>query len=157
MTKLIVGIEAHFEFTPLLAMDDDHGMIPLVEKKIVRLIENAVDFNYSLSAVMFNRSDEFDSVMFEFPMSTLKKGGLVNIRIDPKNGMVFLEIKGELSTKPLRSGVALKIESYGSAADLRLESFFYKGGEWSGFKAPLLDINAEDSNSWPKLTDWRFK
>lgn len=106
---------------------------------------------------MFNRSDQYESVMFEFPLSSLKKGGVLGMQIDSGKGRINLEVNGELSTKSLRVGVSQRIESYGDDADLRLESFFYKGGEWSGFKAPLLDLNSDDSKLWPKLSDWKIK
>ena len=157
MSKLIIGIEGVFEFGPFIAKDNEKGMIPLTKQNIDKLIVNAVNSDYSLSAVMFNRKDEYEAVMFEFPVSTLKKGGMLSVEINSDKGRVNLEVKGELSTKPLRAGVAQRIESYGDGADFRLESFFYKGGEWSGFKAPLLDLNSEDSKSWPKLTDWIIK
>ena len=154
MAKLTINIQGIFEFTPFIAKDDERGMVPLKQQQIDKLIANAVNADYSLSAIMFNRKDEYEAVMFEFPVATLKKGGVFSMKIDSENGRVNLEVKGGLSTKPLRAGVSQRIESYGEGADLRLESFFYKGGEWSGFKAPLLGLNSEDSKSWPKLADW---
>jgi hypothetical protein len=157
VAKLTISIQGIFEFTPFIAKDAERGMVPLKPQQIDKLIANAVNTDYSLSAIMFNRKDEYEAVMFEFPAATLKKGGVFSMKIDSENGRVNLEVKGELSTKPLRAGVSQRIESYGEGADLRLESFFYKGGEWSGFKAPLLDLNSEDSKSWPKLADWTIK
>jgi hypothetical protein len=157
MAKLTINIKGIFEFSPLIAKDDEKGMVSLNKQQIDKLIADAVNADYSLSAIMFNRKDEYEAVMFEFPVATLKKGGVFSMKIDSKSGRVNLEVKGELSSKPLRAGVSQRIESYGEGADLRLESFFYKGGEWSGFKAPLLDLNSEDSKSWPKLTDWIIK
>lgn len=157
MAKLTINIQGVFEFTPFIAKDDEKGMVPLKQQQIDKLIANAVDADYSLSAIMFNRKDEYEAVMFEFPVTTLKKDGVFSMKIDSESGRVNLEVKGELSTKPFRAGVSQRIEAYGEGADLRLESFFYKGGEWSGFKAPLLDLNSEDSKSWPKLADWTIK
>lgn len=157
MSKLIISVKGIYEFCPLIAKVDGKGMISLNKSEIDKLIANAVNSDYSLSAIMFNRSDQYESVMFEFPLSSLKKGGVLGMQIDSGKGRINLEVNGELSTKSLRVGVSQRIESYGDDADLRLESFFYKGGEWSGFKAPLLDLNSDDSKLWPKLSDWKIK
>jgi hypothetical protein len=156
MSKLTISIVGIFEFSPLIAKDDKKGMVSLNKQQIDKLIADAVNADYSLSAIMFNRKDEYEAVMFEFPFSTLKKGGVLYMKINSDKGKIHLEVDGEFASKPLRAGVTQRIESYGGGADLRLESLFYKGGEWSGFKAPLLGFNSEDSQSWPKLADWKI-
>lgn len=96
-------------------------------------------------------------VGFEMTKIGLKKGGTFEFSIDEKKGVVTVCVKGEIASSPLRAGVAPFIQKMGKKADLRLQAFNYKGGEWSGFTAPIHAQAEEDYKNCYQIKTWSLK
>ena len=96
-------------------------------------------------------------VGFEMTKIGLQKGGTFEFSIDEKKGVVTVCVKGEIASSPLRAGVAPFIQKMGKKADLRLQAFNYKGGEWSGFTAPIHAQAEEDYKNWYQIKTWSLK
>ena len=96
-------------------------------------------------------------VGFEMTKIGFKKGGTFEFSIDEKKGVVTVCVKGEIASSPLRAGVAPFIQKMGKKADLRLQAFNYKGGEWSGFTAPIHAQAEEDYKNWYQIKTWSLK
>ena len=157
MPKLVIQIDHKFIAGPMLALNEKSQTKPLSAKKLKAMISGAEPGDFSLSISFLDLEMGSPCVVFEMTKIGLKKGGTFEFSIDEKKGVVTVCVKGEIASSPLRAGVAPFIQKMGKKADLRLVAFNYKGGEWSGFTAPIHAQAEEDYKNWYQIKTWSLK
>lgn len=125
--------------------------------ELKKFLKSATEDDFGLCVTFLHPEDGTPSINFDLSHASLKKGGVFKWTLDEVTERVVVVVRGELATGPLRSGVAPTIASKYAGAKLRLDSFIFKGGEWSGFRAPLLGQTEENCHSWYVVDDWRVK
>lgn len=158
MPKLIIEIDHEFSAGPMLAHDEKSSQTKaLSSKKLKDLLANATQGEFSLSVAFLDPEEGWADVGFEMKKSGLKKGGIFNFDIDEKSGSAKVIVRGIVESAAMRQGVDKYIRAYGKKADLRLMAFNYKGGEWSGFTAPVHGQKEDDFKNWFQITRWSIK
>jgi hypothetical protein len=158
MPKLVIEIDHEFQAGPAVALDGKSGLSKALNaKKLKELLADADPADFSLCVAVIDPKEGYPVVDFEMTKGGLKKGGTFEFAIDEKTGICKVHAKGEIASAALRAGVAPSIQKMGKKADLRLQAFNYKGGEWSGFKAPIQGQDEEDWKTWYQIKAWTLK
>lgn len=158
MPKLVIEIDHEFQAGPPTALDGKTGRSKtLSAKKLKELLAEADPADFSLCVAFIDSAEGYPVVDFEMTKGGLKKGGTFEFTINEKSGVVKVQAKGEIASPPLRAGVAPSIQKMGKKADLRLQAFNYKGGEWSGFKAAIQGQDEDDWKTWYPIKTWNVK
>ena len=158
MPKLAINVDLKFDAGPMSSHDKKSSIVKVLSTaKLSKMITDADVNDFSLSVAFLDPEHWYPIVGFEMNKKLLKKGGIFDFLIDEKTSKATVTVKGTLLSAPMRSGVAPYIQKMGKNADLRLVAFNYKGGEWSGFTAPISGQKEKDYKSWIEIKDWQIK
>ena len=158
MPKLVIDIDVQFEAGPLMAFDKkSRDTKVLSPRQVKELLAGMGTADFSLNIVLLDPEEGWPSVGFDLEQGNLKKGGQFEVSVDQGKGTAKVHVKGEISSPPLRSGVAPLIQEMGKDADFRLAALNYKGGEKAGFTAPVVGQGEDDFQDWLKISKWELK
>lgn len=157
MPKLIIKIDHEFVAGPFLHNNDDSQTVPLKPAQTKKMLANAKELEFSIAVTFLDPETNSPSINFDLTKKGLKKGGVFTWSIDEANSLVKVCISGEISSGNLRAGVAPRLEEAYSTSKLRLDAFNFKSGEWSGFRAPLLNQDEENCKDWYIVPEWKVK
>jgi len=158
MPRLVIEMDHEFQAGPMEAHDAKSSQCKVLSvNKLNELLRDADPTEFSVSVSFLDPDEGWPCVGFELTRKGLKKGGVFEFTVDEKARLARIAVKGELSSSPLRAGVAPFIQKMGRKADLRLQAFNYKGGEWSGFTAPIIGQKKDDFRNWFRITSWKLR
>lgn len=158
MPKLIAKIHHEFEAGPILHHDGKlFEDVPLKPAQLKKLLENSDESDFSVCVTFLDPKTGTPSINFDLLRKSLKKGGEFSWTIHYAEGRVKVVVHGDVSSGPLRSGVAPMLASTYAGAKLYLDSFNFKGGVWSGFRAPVMGQTEENCKDWHSIVEWTVK
>lgn len=158
MPKLIAKIHHEFEAGPILHHDGKlFEDVPLKPAKLKKLLENSEESDFSLCVTFLDPETGTPSINFDLLRKNLKRGDSFSWTISEAEGRIKVVVHGEISSGPLRSGVAPILASTYAGAKLHLDSFNFKGGAWSGFRAPVMGQTDENYKDWYIIPEWKVK
>lgn len=154
MAKLTVSLEQTFVTSGFLFNDEktseERLMTAAEAKKYFTLIDSE---NLALYVVSFNPAGEYDAVSFEFPTSSVKKGGVFDVDLLPDCSGVSVRISGQLEVT-LRAGA----KDYVTSARLLLvQGLSYRGGSYMGFMSYLNGQTEDNIASWVQIQTYSVK
>ena len=157
MPKLVIEMDHAFQAGPMKAHGAKNRSGVLSVKELKALLRDANPTEFSVSVSFLDPDEGWPCVGFEMTTKGLKKGSVFEFTVNEKARLARITVKGELSSSPLRAGVAPFIQKMGRKADLRLQAFNYKGGEWNGFTAPIVGQGVKDFQNWFKIVTWKLR
>jgi hypothetical protein len=155
MPKLIAKIHYEFEASPILHYDSKlFQVITLKPAQLKKLIKNSEESDFSLCVTFLNPENGTPSINFDLLRKNLKKGSDFSWTISEAEGRIKVLVHGEISSGPLRPGVAPILSSTYAGAKLYLDSFNFKGGVWNGFRAPVMGQTDDNYKHWHPIAEW---
>ena len=141
----------------MLHNNDDSETVPLTEAQIREMMNEVDEGDFTLMVTFLNPETGTPSINFDLSKKGLKRGGIFSWHINSEEGSVDVTVKGQISSTTLRKGVAPVLESEYKNQKLRLEAFNYKGGEWAGFRAPIIGQSEKSYDTWHVIENWEVK
>jgi hypothetical protein len=154
MAKLSVKLSLSFATGPLIAMNHEESQMMVVIGKALEDMVKCAD----LSKLGFDVTLK-DEVYYSFPLSSGKKGAIIEIKINDDLSGLAAKIDGVFEVK-LRSGAERGLQV--KKPDLRLKAVTWNGGNWNGFEARPVGIDSEAEfddyfKLLPKIAEFELK
>ena len=161
MAKLIVELSnLVFQTTALRAHNKETFEIDILTGAAAENILNGIPPE-DLQFELVSTNEEIEA-SFPFQLKTAKKGSTLEVKMRGDGLGLEATINGKFETT-LRSGVAPLLQALGTKLDLRLRGICHKGGEYSGFLAPVVggDYDQESGANWkntfPQISTYSIK
>ena len=154
MAKLTVSLEQTFVTSGFLFNDEKTFEERLMTSAEVKKYFKSIDTDkLALYVVSFNPADEYDSVGFEFPTSSVKKGGVFDAELLPDCSGMSVRINGQLEVT-LRAGAKDYVTP---ARPLLVKGLSYRGGSYTGFMSYLNGQTEDNVASWDQIKTYSVK
>lgn len=154
MAKLTVSLEQAFVTNGFLFNDEETSEERLMTAAEAKKYFESIDREkLALYVVSFNPDDECDAVGFEFPTSSVKKGGIFESDLLPDCSGMSVRISGQLEVT-LRAGAKNYVTS---ARPLLVQGLSYRGGSYMGFMSYLNGQTEDNVTSWFQIQTYSVK
>ena len=153
MPKLSLDLDLEFQTTDL-AVTIDHKSTTLRGDDLTSFLADTDKTKWCLYTVLVDPEDEYSGVGIEFPIGSVKKGGIISIEELPAGAGLSVQVKGSL-TVSLRAGVTGTIND---RTKLKLGGICYLGGAYRGFMSYAKGNDPHDPiETWRDLGDFLIK
>jgi hypothetical protein len=154
MAKLQVSLKERFVTEGFLFHDEKTSEERLMRESEAKKYFSSVETSkLALYVLSLNPEDEYDVVGFEFPLSSVKKGGLFTVDLLPDASGTAISIEGTLEVS-LRAGAK---EYVGPNRLLLVKGLSYRGGSYMGFMSYLKGQTEENAKDWHQVTQYSVK